>query len=132
MTEVARAEVPELGGNSGSFANYEAKETLWKKILTMGPDKKAAHLLLHMSDVARDFCVTAGEDVRGNSERADQISKISRGRLAPDAIDSSFQDVAKSMYSKRADQDMDTYLTEFDALRQKAETRMLMGAGFPN
>ena len=34
------------------------------------------------------------------------------------------------MYSKHADQRMDTYLMESDVLRQRADARMLMGSGF--
>ena len=86
--------------------------------------------MLHTSDVARKVCVTAGRDVVGNLDDAGQISKISRERFAPDAIDSILQDVVKFTYPKCTDQDMDTGLLEFDALRRKAETRMLMGAGF--
>ena len=98
----------------------------------MGPGKKAAHILLHTSDVARKVCAPAGKDVVGNLDGAEQILEIPRERLAPDAIDTEFQDVATLMGSKRTDQDMDTYLLKFDMSRQKAETRMLMGAGFPD
>ena len=56
MTEVARAEVPTFDGRAGSFANYVEKVILRKRISTMGPEKEAAHLLLHMSDVARKVC----------------------------------------------------------------------------
>ena len=58
------------------------------KTSTMDPDKKAAHLLLHMSDAARKVCVAAGRDVARNLNGADEILEISRGRFAPDAIDS--------------------------------------------
>ena len=103
-----------------------------EKITTLGPDKKAAHLLLRKSDAARKVGVRAGKDVVGNLDRAEQILKISRERFAPDAIDSIFRDVVKFMYFKRLGQTMDTYLLDFDMLRRKAESRMLIGAGFPD
>ena len=98
----------------------------------MGPEKKAARLSLRISDVAREVCMTAEKDVVGNLDVAEQILKISGERFAPDGSDIIFQDVVKFMYFRRANQEMDTYLLEFDVLRQKGETRMLMGAGFPN
>ena len=58
--------------------------------------------------------------------------EISRERFAPDAFGSIFQDMAKFMNFKRTDQDMDTYLMEFDILRRKAEARMIKGGGFPD
>ena len=36
------------------------------------------------------------------------------------------------MRSKRAGHNMETYLMEFDMLRQKAEARVLMGSRFPD
>ena len=38
------------------FADYEEKVLLWKLAATMEPAEKAAHLLSHMSDVARQVC----------------------------------------------------------------------------
>ena len=40
--------------------------------------------------------------------------------------------MVKFMYFKRTDQTMDTYIMEFEMLRQKAESRMVMGAGSPD
>ena len=131
MAEVTHAEVLKFDGTSTAFANYAEKATLWKKVATVGAGKKVAHLLLHMSDVARKVCMRVGKDVIGNSDGAEQILKISRECYAPDDIDIIFQDVAKFMYFRRLAQTMDTYLVEFDMLRLKAESRMLMGAGFP-
>ena len=88
----------------------------------MDPEKKAAHLLLHMSDVALTVCVTAGEDVIGNLYRLEQMLRIPRKCFAPDAIGSIFQDVVTLMYFRRADPEIDANLVDFDALRQKAET----------
>ena len=63
---------------------------------------------------------------------AAQILSILREQFAPDAIDIIFQDMVKFMYSKRTDRYMDTYLTKFDMLRQKAEARMLIESGLPD
>ena len=43
-----------------------------------------------------------------------------------------YQEAPKFMNSKRADQPTDPYLMEFDVLREKAEARMMTGAGFPD
>ena len=72
------------------------------------------------------------KDDVGNIDGAGQISKISRERFAPDAIDSIFQDMLKFTYFKRTDQKIGTHMTEFDFSRQKAEARMLMGSGLPD
>ena len=132
MTEVANTEVPKFDGHAGSFANYEEEVHLRKRISAMGPEKKAAHLLSRMSKVALKVCLSVGRGVIGNLDGAEQISKIPRERVAPDAIDSIFQDMVKFMYFKRTDQTMDTYTMEFETLRQKAESRMVVGAGFPD
>ena len=63
------------------------------------------------------------------------IWKIALGcilKILKIAFGSIFQDIAKSLYFKCPDQDEDTYLMEFDILRQKAEARMIMGGGSPD
>ena len=108
MTEVTHAEVPKFDWSGGSFANYEVRVLFWKRAFTMEPGKKANHLLLHMSDVARKVCLSVGRDVIDNLDGADQVSRISRERLAPDAADSISQDMVKFLYFKRTEQTMDT------------------------
>ena len=76
--------------------------------------------------------MAVGRDVVGNTDGADQISQTSRERCAPDAIGSSFQDMAKFTYCERTGQNTDAALMEFDMLRQKAEARMISGSGFPD
>ena len=85
-----------------------------------------------MTDVTRKVCVSAGKDVIGKTDGAAHILRILRERFAPDAIDCIFQEVVTFMSFKRTDQGMDTYLMEFDMLRQKAEARILMGSGVPD
>ena len=76
--------------------------------------------------------MTVGENVVGNIDGAEQISRKLGARFAPDAIGSIFQDMVAFMYFKRTARDMDTYLMEFDMSRQKAEARMIMGNSFPD
>ena len=61
-----------------------------KKITATEPGKKASRLLFHTSDAAREVRMTAGKDVVGISDGAEQILEISGDRFAPDAIDSVF------------------------------------------
>ena len=77
-----------------------------------------------MTDAARTVVV-------GNSDGAAHISRTSRERFAPDAIDSISQDMARFMYFEQTDRTLDTYMMEFEMLRQKAEPRMLTGSGLP-
>ena len=98
----------------------------------MDPEKKAAHLLLHMSGVARKVCLPVGRDVIDDLDGAGRILRILRERFAPDAIDPIFRDMAKFIFSKRAERNMDTYIMEFEMLRGKAESRVLIGSGFPD
>ena len=85
-----------------------------------------------MSDVARKVCLAISKDVVGNMDGVEAILKISRHRFAPDKVDCIFQDIHKFANFKRTTQDMDTFLLEFGMLRQRAEARFDMGAGFPD
>ena len=123
--------VPTFDGRAPSFTNYEEKATLWNQISPLDPQKRASNFLLRVADVARKVCASAGKDVLGNVDGAALIVRTPRGRLAPDAIDSTFQEIAKLMLFKRTGQAMGTYLMEFDTLRRKAEARVLMESGFP-
>ena len=57
---------------------------------------------------------------------------IDSSKIHQDAIDSIPQDVVKYMNFKRAGQNMDTYIMEFEMLRQEAEARMVVGSGPPD
>ena len=123
---------PAHDGRAGSFANLEEEAVLRHQISTTDPQKRAATLLLHTSDVARKLCMTVGKDVVGNIDGVMQILEIPRGRFAPDPIDIILQDMVKFTYFKRTDQNMDSTLTKFAKLSQKAEAGMLMGSGLPD
>ena len=53
-------QVPSFDGAAPSFANYEVEVTPRNHISTSGPKKRAANLLLHMSDAARKVCMSVG------------------------------------------------------------------------
>ena len=108
---------------AGSSADFEEKAALRSQILTTGPRKRAANLLLHVSDVARKVCRAVGQNVVGYSDGVGRVLGILRGSFAPDAIDSIFQDMAKCLCFTHTDQFTGAYLMEFDMLRQKAEAR---------
>ena len=127
-----RISAPHFDGQRSGFLNYEEKVLLWNQITPLEPSKRGAHLLLHMADVARKVCTTVGKDVIGNNDGVMHILNILRDRFAPDRVDCIFQDIIKFMNFKKTTQEMDTYLLEFDILRQKAEARMPMGTGFPD
>ena len=132
MSGQLRIIVPTFDGKRSSYLNYEEKVLIWKNISPLQADQKAPHLLLHMNDVARKVCLTVGKDAIGNLDGAEKILKILRHRFAPDKVGCIFQDISKFMNFKRTTQDMDTYLLEFEMLRQRAEARFDMGAGFPD
>ena len=64
-----------------------------------------------------------GRDAIGNSDGAAHFLRILRERVAPGAIGSIFQDMARFMYFGRPVQNMGTYLMELDMLRRKAGAR---------
>ena len=68
----------------------------------------------------------------GNNDMGQRILAILRERSVPAAIDSIYQDVVKFTNSERTDQSANTYLMEFDMLREKAESRMVIGSGGPD
>ena len=59
----------------------------------MGPEKKPAHLLRHMSEVVREVFLSVSRDFFGNLDGAEHISKILRGCFEHEAIDSVFRDM---------------------------------------
>ena len=88
----------------GDLTPTEEKVLLSKRAPAMDPEKKAAHLRLHMSDFARKVCLPVGWGRIDNLDGLDQILKILRERFAPDAVDLISQDMAKFWYFERTDQ----------------------------
>ena len=105
-------------GNPSSSPSYWEKVNLRDHVSTLDPQERDANLLLHMSDIARKVCMAAKKDSVSSKNGVRRISKTLRGRLAPDAIDSTYQDVAKFTNFERTDQTMRTCVMEFDMLRE--------------
>ena len=108
--------LPAFDGHASWYASYDEQVILRGQIATVDPPKRAANLLLHMSDIARRVCMSVGNDSIGNVDGVALILRIFRGRLAPDAIDSIFEDMVRFTYFKRAVQNMDTYLLELELI----------------
>ena len=79
--------VPTFDGEASSFANYEETASMRNQIATTDPRKRAANLLLHMTDIAREVRMSVGKDVVGNVGGAAQILGMLRERFALAAID---------------------------------------------
>ena len=86
--------VSAIDGHASLFTNYEDKVTLRGQIAALDPQKRAASLILHTTDIARKAC---GSAAKGDVGNADGVAHILRERFPPAAIDSISQDVAKFM-----------------------------------
>ena len=121
-----------------SFAHYEQTAILRNQTATFGPRRRAASLLLHMTDAARRVSMATGKAHIGTYGGAQRILQTLRGRLAPDAIGARFApDAIRAGTSRNsripgASIRMDTSSMEFDVLRARAEGRMVAGSGFPD
>ena len=60
-----------------------------------------------------------------------QILDTSRNYFAPGAVDAIRRQVVRFMRSRHMDQSINAYIVEFDRLRRRAESQMVMGADFP-
>ena len=58
---------------------------LRQRVPAMELERKAAHLLLHKSDVTRKVCLSVGRDVLDNLDGAKQILRLFRELFAPGA-----------------------------------------------
>ena len=132
MSKVANfTQVLSPDGKAPSLPIFEEVEMPQGRIPTLGPRKRAANSLLRITDIAREVCMTVGEDHSGGNDVAQQISRILRERFAPDAINSTYPDVLKFTNIRRAGQTVGTYSMEFDMIREKAESRMARVAVSP-
>ena len=92
--------VPSFDGKALSFLSCKENVIPPNQIPTLGPQRLAANLLLRMTDIARKVVgkervgkervgkERVGKERVGNNAGVQQISRIRRGRFAPDAIDS--------------------------------------------
>ena len=85
--------VPSFAGKGSYFARYEQHVISRNRIASVEPDKKAAALILQMHHVARQVCVAGGEGRIINNDGAQQTLRISRDRLAPDAVNAIYRGV---------------------------------------
>ena len=85
MSDVGRCQcrtsLPTFGGKASPLPNYKEKVILRNQISTLGPQKRAANLLLRATDIARKICMAAGRDYIGINDGAQQIMKILRERF---------------------------------------------------
>ena len=112
---------PTSVGAASSFPKYEKIVALWNQISTLGPQKRAANLPLHISETAQGVCTTVGKGRISNNGGAQHVQGKLRGRFAPDSSDSIHQDAVKFMKFRQTDQSAVTNLVEFGALQEKAE-----------
>ena len=128
--EIPRMSHPPIG--SILVTELRRKGILWTQISALGPQRRAANLLPRMTEIARKVYMPLGRDHIGSNDGFQQISRILRGRFAPDALDSNYQDVVTFPNFKRAVHTKETYLMEFGTPRETAESRVVMGRGFPD
>ena len=76
-----RTSLPTFGGKASPLPNYKEKVILRNQISTLGPQKRAANLLLRATDIERKICMAAGRDYIGINDGAQQIMKILRERF---------------------------------------------------
>ena len=67
-----------------------------------------------------------GERTRGG------IQKVPRNSFQADALGRRYRQVTRFLQHRRPNQPMERYLLEFDALRRKAKSRVVMGGAFPD
>ena len=85
-----------------------------------------------MDTIARQVCLNAGGDNFTQGADAENILKVLRSYLQPDALGRMRQRATKSSQNKRADQPTERYLLEYDVLRRKAEARAIAGRESPD
>ena len=83
--------VASFDGKACSRGGDEEDATLRGRMSTLGPQRRAANLLLRMTDIARKVCMAVGKDHFGDNDGAQQILRVLRERYAPDEIDSDDQ-----------------------------------------
>ena len=83
--------------------------------------------MLQMDTVARQVCMAAGSDMIRGGNGADQNQNISREYFAPDAVDSVYREIVRSLHIKKTGQTMDVFSVEFDVHRRQGGWRMQTG-----
>ena len=84
-----------------------------------------------MDSAARQVCMPPRDEGALKNGGASQTLRFPREHFAPGVDDAVYQQIACFLHFKRTDQWAEAFLVGFGALRHKAESRMQMGAGFP-
>ena len=114
-----------------SSITSEQQVHLWRRVANLDASKCGAALILRKEIVARQVCLSTGGDFVANTDGANRILSILEDYVAPAAVDSVYQEVARFLQSAQKNEKTDVYLVEFDSLRRKAESKMQMGGGLP-
>ena len=95
------------------------------------PASRASLSVLQLRSAPQQVRSAERGDVLGRRDGVVRILEILRSHFAPEAADAIHQQVMRFMHYRRAGQWIDEYVLEFDPLRRKAESKIEMGAGFP-
>ena len=93
------ASVPSFGSKGASFSDYEQQVKMRQDATTTVLGRRASALILHMDVVARRVRMAAGGDVTMGQEGAGEISAVLPGFMAPDVVDSVYQEVVRTWCS---------------------------------
>ena len=124
--------VPAFGGESPSFVDYEHRAKLRNQSAEVDPSKRGPTSSSRVETFARLARLNAGGDTFMRGEGAETSLKTLRSYFQPDAIDRIYQQECKFSLKKRADQNAERCLLEFDGLRRKGEALVITGWPFPH
>ena len=85
-----------------------------------------------MQPAPRQVFLAEGSGVLDHGERVPGTLNISRNHFAPEAADAIHRQVMRFTRYRRTDQSVAEYIVELHLLRWRAESKMEMGAGFPD
>ena len=114
-----------------SFSKFARHVELRRQATNVGPANRASASILHMNAAAREVCMSAESEVIVGHDEVGEISDLLHDCLAPDAVGSVNQEVARLSQSNRATEKTNGRLERVDSSRRKAESKMRMGGAFP-
>ena len=85
-----------------------------------------------MRPAPRQVRLAEGSDILGHSDGFTRILDISRSYSAPEAADAIHRKVMRFMSYRTSDRSIDEYTAEYALLRARAESKLELGAGFPD
>ena len=113
---------PSFDGEGASSSNYAQEVGLWRRATDLDVTGRAS-VLLEVDPGARDVCFAAGSDQLSGRAGVRKITQALRGYLAPDLLDSAYQDAARFPHLSSAAQTTGEYLARPDLLRRMVEDR---------